>query len=474
MSILNISNAFVNGTTIQAAPFNQNFSQVQTAVNSIDNTNIGTAGIYPSQLLPTTTGQGTFGSGAAYTFPTSVTFAGPNAGPISIGPINVGTLSYTDTNILASFQSSANSYNQIVVQNTSTGSVASANFVAENNLGAAGSYYVNLGINGSGYATGVGSLNQANYGILFTSNTDLAIGTQGANGIHFVVNGNSYDSLFINGSTSAAYFASAVSATQLLSTGQVLVDNVSPGTGYSSGIHGGTSGGAFTSQSHAGAAVYGSMQFDAYNQTTAAGLPTLQVTRNNGSTYLFRVFDNGNITAAGGAAFSGTISATNSIAVGGTTLPTGGAGGPQQGAMAWNYSGGQGETSFFTTYNPGGTSFEFWRWNGSSYANVAKIDNAGDYSNANGAYLTPVYSSYGASLGFSSKTVVGSGNTGTITLTGNAVFTSSSSYSVTANVQASSGSTAFTLAVNITSGSSFTITPATGGPYVCNWIATGY
>jgi hypothetical protein len=72
MSILSIPNVFVTGTTIQAAPFNANFSAVQTAVNSIDNTNIGVAGLFASQILPTTSGQATFGGTTAYTFPYGV------------------------------------------------------------------------------------------------------------------------------------------------------------------------------------------------------------------------------------------------------------------------------------------------------------------------------------------------------------------------------------------------------------------
>ena len=75
MSTLTIPNVFVTGTTINAAPFNANFSAIQTWSANIDNTNIGAAGLFPSQLLPTTSVQGTFGAGAAYTFPTGVTFS---------------------------------------------------------------------------------------------------------------------------------------------------------------------------------------------------------------------------------------------------------------------------------------------------------------------------------------------------------------------------------------------------------------
>ncbi len=68
MSVLNIPNTFITGTTIQAAPFNANFTAIQTAVNSIDNTNIGAAGIFASQLIPTTAAQATFGGLVGYKF----------------------------------------------------------------------------------------------------------------------------------------------------------------------------------------------------------------------------------------------------------------------------------------------------------------------------------------------------------------------------------------------------------------------
>jgi hypothetical protein len=68
VSTLSIPNVFVNGTTINASPFNTNFNAVATAVNNIDATNIGTVGLYASNLLPGTSAQATFGGTAGYTF----------------------------------------------------------------------------------------------------------------------------------------------------------------------------------------------------------------------------------------------------------------------------------------------------------------------------------------------------------------------------------------------------------------------
>lgn len=94
-------------------------------------------------------------------------------------------------------------------------------------------------------------------------------------------------------------------------------------------------------------------------------------------------------------------------------------------------------------------------------------------SSVNLSASTAVYASNGTSLS-NSHIVVGRGNTGTFTLSGSAAFTGASTYYVVANVNDTVGSTAFDLVVNQTSGSSFTITPATGGPYACSWIAVGY
>jgi len=72
VSTLTIPNVFVTGTTINAAPFNANFSAIQTWSANIDNTNIGAAGLFASQILPTTSGQATFGGTQQYTFPYGV------------------------------------------------------------------------------------------------------------------------------------------------------------------------------------------------------------------------------------------------------------------------------------------------------------------------------------------------------------------------------------------------------------------
>ena len=116
---------------------------------------------------------------------------------VNQAPFNYGTLSFTDTNIFASMQSSVNSYNQFAIQNTNSGSAASAGYVAYNNNGTSTTNFMTVGINSSGY-TGTGSINGAGYGYLLSASTDMVIGTIGNNAIHFAVNSGATDALTIS------------------------------------------------------------------------------------------------------------------------------------------------------------------------------------------------------------------------------------------------------------------------------------
>ncbi len=65
----NIPYVFTTNTTINAAPFNADFSALQTCGNNVDNSQIGAAGLYASNILPTNGAQATFGGSQAYSFP---------------------------------------------------------------------------------------------------------------------------------------------------------------------------------------------------------------------------------------------------------------------------------------------------------------------------------------------------------------------------------------------------------------------
>lgn len=63
-----VPNSFTNGTAADANQVNANFSSLQACGNNIDHNNIGSAGIYATQIIPTTVGQAIFGGGVVYQF----------------------------------------------------------------------------------------------------------------------------------------------------------------------------------------------------------------------------------------------------------------------------------------------------------------------------------------------------------------------------------------------------------------------
>jgi hypothetical protein len=110
-----------------------------------------------------------------------------------------GTLGYTDTNILGAFQSSINSYNQFIIQNTNSGVTASSDIIVNNNQSTASTYYGDFGMNSSGFS-GSGAFNAPNNVYLTSTSSDLALGTTTSNAIHFVVNNGSSDAATISSS----------------------------------------------------------------------------------------------------------------------------------------------------------------------------------------------------------------------------------------------------------------------------------
>lgn len=152
-----------------------------------------------------TTGASTFGVSA--TSP-SFTATRSTSATATSGAFAYGTMSYSDTNMIANFTSASTSYNQIVVQNTSAGATASANVNVSNDTATATTNFVELGINSSTFS-GTGAFGAPNYSYVASASTDLAIGTYGANAIHFVVNTGATDAMTISS-------AGAVSITSTL------------------------------------------------------------------------------------------------------------------------------------------------------------------------------------------------------------------------------------------------------------------
>ena len=116
---------------------------------------------------------------------------------ITLPSFNIGQLTYSDIGILFSAQAQQNNYVQIILQNSSSGPAASADYVVSNDLSSASAYYGDFGMNSSGFS-GIGSFGLPNAVYVSSTSGDLVLGTTTNNAIHFVVNGGSLDAASIS------------------------------------------------------------------------------------------------------------------------------------------------------------------------------------------------------------------------------------------------------------------------------------
>jgi hypothetical protein len=146
------------------------------------------------------------------------------------GPFNYGTLSYSDTGIMADFSYNVNNYNQVVLQNRNAGASASTNFIVSNNQGTANTYYGEFGMNSSGFS-GSGSFALPNAVYLASASSDLVIGTLGNNTLRIVTHNSGTDAVSVN-SSGIATFANQIVGSISGSANNVR-QNLTAGTGIS-------------------------------------------------------------------------------------------------------------------------------------------------------------------------------------------------------------------------------------------------
>jgi hypothetical protein len=127
------------------------------------------------------------------------------------------TTSFSDTGIISNFVGSTNSYLQSILQNTSAGTSASAEYIVYNNNGSASTNFATFGINSSTYA-GSGSINAPSYGYFLSGSTDIVVGTIGANSIHLVTNSQTTDAVTVNTSNAVAFNGSYGTSGQVLTS----------------------------------------------------------------------------------------------------------------------------------------------------------------------------------------------------------------------------------------------------------------
>jgi hypothetical protein len=106
-------------------------------------------------------------------------------------------ISYSDTDIIATFASTVAGYNQMILQNKSSATDASANFNVSNDTATDTTGFAELGINSSTFSNGAGAFNIPGAAYLASASTDLSIGTYGAYNIHFATNSSTTDSMTI-------------------------------------------------------------------------------------------------------------------------------------------------------------------------------------------------------------------------------------------------------------------------------------
>jgi hypothetical protein len=159
------------------------------------------------------------GSGVALSTDTNLTFnslsnvltSGVFSGNLSAtaatsGLFAVGNLTYAAPNLLAAFQSSVNSYNQVIIQNSNNGASASADLVLNNDTSTDIGRYGNFGMNSSGF-TGLGSTGIPNAVFLTSTTSELVLGTTTNNRIRFV--NENVDTFQITGTGSSVYTTTA-------------------------------------------------------------------------------------------------------------------------------------------------------------------------------------------------------------------------------------------------------------------------
>lgn len=213
-----VGNAFIGGTftitnTTSSAGNSTGAFVVYGGTNIGGNAFIGGTTRVLSTTASTSTGSGAFvvagGAGVAGSL-----YVGTN--------VVVGALTYAAANVVGAFQSSVNSYNQFILQNSNNGSSASADFVLNNDLSTDSAYYTNLGMNSSGWAATTSPFNTANASYLTATTGDLVLGTTTANAIRIGTGSTIFDTININAAGTAVSITPAT-ASGTTSTGALTI-----------------------------------------------------------------------------------------------------------------------------------------------------------------------------------------------------------------------------------------------------------
>jgi hypothetical protein len=148
----------------------------------------------------------------------SVTTTNSTSATSTNGAFSYGTNSFSDVNVLANFTTNQNQYSQVTLQNTNSGSQASAEFVVYNNLGTASTNFATMGINSSGYS-GTGAINAPGNAFFISGSTDIVLGTISGNSVHIVTNSAATDAITVNANNAVAFNGSYGTSSYVLTSG---------------------------------------------------------------------------------------------------------------------------------------------------------------------------------------------------------------------------------------------------------------
>ena len=114
------------------------------------------------------------------------------------GLFGIGALNFSDTNIIADFTHSVNSYAQLVVQNKNSGSTSSADIIVNNDRSAGTTYYGDFGINGTTFAGG-GPFGDVDGTYLYSAGGTLSLGSLNAFDVKIATNNTERVIIFSTG-----------------------------------------------------------------------------------------------------------------------------------------------------------------------------------------------------------------------------------------------------------------------------------
>ena len=294
--------------------------------------------VYPGAGIPNSTGSAwgtsysTTGSGTVVALATSPVFVTPTlgvatatsitagfhiangtiTGSLNAGAFSYGTLGYSDIDIFSSYTLSVNNYVQKILQNTNSGTAASADFVISNNLGTASTYYGDFGITSSGYNTpGQNITNTPNTVYLQAVTTGLAIGTLNANTTTFYANSTQSAQI----STAGVWSFANDATINGLTAGQGKTSGVN-GTAFGNGALGANTGSNNTAVGYLAGANNTSGGVTAFGQAALNANTTGANNSSFGQNSLSSNTTGGANTAVGQSALAGNTTASNNTAVG--------------------------------------------------------------------------------------------------------------------------------------------------------------